>query len=365
MRGPATAIEELQLRRLGCTAKAILVREEYPLTLKARKGRQNKSGGIIVTGHPGIGKSVFIFYALLHLLSKGKTVALERDTVFVIFRANGVEMHRVNSLGLFFHPEERPWALSDSTESSRPPCRTFQAASKMGSAWIVQATSLATNRYECNAGLFVMNGFTREESRALSIIYGLDTEYFLKLYDKWGPSGRTCLRLAWRTMSEKELKLKLGMVAKKFAENPTAMTTETDWEADSHLLFTMVPDSPKRDLPTLRIATRYLHDFVMQMIASIDAAKQVSFYIEATGLPFFRGAFGRVFKKFFYVWLSSSPDNELLCTAAMSTARKRAKQLRLRPVGWEKVIVHDEEASDRGYKTANKQQTPFGWVPRS
>ena len=306
--------------------------------------------------------------------------------MFLIFRQDGVEMHRVNSLGLFFRSEERPWVLSDSSETNRYPCNPFQAASRMGHAWIVQATSPATTRYdrlrkECNAGLFVMNCFTREESRALrsvftasilfclayshSIIHGLDVERFVENYDMWGPSGRTCLRLAWGTMSEKELEYKVDMIAKKFAEHPTAITMEANSEVDSHLLFTTLPDGPNRELPTLRVATRYLHDYIVKAIASIDAAKQASFYTKASNHPFFRGAFGYVFEKYFYVWLSSSSDNELLCTAATSTAHEQAEQLRLRPVGLDKVIVHGGESGERGYKAANKHQTPFGWVPAS
>jgi hypothetical protein len=306
--------------------------------------------------------------------------------VFFIFRQNGVEMHRVNSLGLFFRPEERLWMLSDSDETNRYPCDAFQAASRKGRAWIVQATSPATTRYdrlgkECNAGLFVMNCLTREESRALrsvfiisnlfclayshSIIHGLDAERFVENYDKWGPSGRTCLKLAWGTIAEKELEYKVDMVAKKFAEHPTAITMEANPEVDYHLLFTTLPDGPKRELPTLRVATQYLHNTIVKAIASIDAAKQASFYSKASNHPFFRGAFGYVFEKYFYVWLSSSSDNELLCTAATPVAHGQVEQLHLRPVGLEKVIVHGGESGGRGYKAANKHQTPFGWIPAS
>ena len=52
---PATEVNNLQLRHLGCTARAILIREEYSFTLEALEGRQDNSGGMIVTGHSGIG----------------------------------------------------------------------------------------------------------------------------------------------------------------------------------------------------------------------------------------------------------------------------------------------------------------------
>ena len=77
-------------------------------------------------------------------------------------------------------------------------------------------------RKECNAGIFVMEYFTRKELRALrsvfiatilfclayslSIIHELDVQQIMENYNKWGPSARTCLRLAWGTISERELK---------------------------------------------------------------------------------------------------------------------------------------------------------------
>jgi hypothetical protein len=52
---PPHEVDNLQLRKLGCNAEAILIRKEYYFTLNALNGRQNNSGGIVITGHPGIG----------------------------------------------------------------------------------------------------------------------------------------------------------------------------------------------------------------------------------------------------------------------------------------------------------------------
>ena len=53
---PATEVERLQLKQLGCDADVILVRSDYIFTMNILKQRrQKKSGGIVVTGTPGIG----------------------------------------------------------------------------------------------------------------------------------------------------------------------------------------------------------------------------------------------------------------------------------------------------------------------
>ncbi len=55
---PATEVNNLQLGRLGCTANAILFREEYSLTFDTLGQYTAKSGGMVVTGGSGIGTNL-------------------------------------------------------------------------------------------------------------------------------------------------------------------------------------------------------------------------------------------------------------------------------------------------------------------
>jgi hypothetical protein len=338
---------------------------------------------------------------LLQLLGKGQPVALQRGKTVLLFREGGVEMHEADSDGEFFHTGAKTWALADLNGWSPHLCQAFQLASKMGRAWFVLASSPARNRYDrlrkkYYAGIFIMEYFTREEIQALrsvfiatirfcpayflSRIHELDVQQMINYYNKWGPSARTCLRLAWGTISERELKGIVDILAKKFAENPRAVTMESESEEGSHWLFASLPTNAERDASVLRVATPHLRGFVVEAIASIDAARQVAFYSEASGHPYFRSAFGYVFKKFFYIWLSSDPKNEISCTArpgsavptrttrsskGKSTARDPVELRHLRPVGLDKVIVHGGDAGEKCYKSANEHQTPFAWIPAS
>ena len=166
----------------------------------------------------------------------------------------------------------------------------------MNCAQFVLATSPATNRYdrlckECLAGVFVMDCFTREESRALrsvfiasilfclayslSIIHGLDTEHFLENYDKWGPFACTCLILELGVISEDWLKKKVALVAKKFAQNFHVIDLEADPDDGSHWLFTSFPFGPKRDCSVLKVPTLHLKRFIVDAIASSNTARQI------------------------------------------------------------------------------------------
>ena len=97
-----------------------------------------------------------------------------------------------------------------------------------------------------------------------SIIYGLDVQRFQDNFTKWGPSARTCLGLAWGTLSEKELQNNTETVARKLAEDPTiANTMQVDPKIDLHLLFVTHPNGPKRYVHTMHIATQYLNNLLV------------------------------------------------------------------------------------------------------
>jgi hypothetical protein len=57
---PLAEVENLQLKALGCDATPILVREEYLFTYEElKKHHPNPNvGGMVLTGHPGIGTSL-------------------------------------------------------------------------------------------------------------------------------------------------------------------------------------------------------------------------------------------------------------------------------------------------------------------
>jgi hypothetical protein len=283
---------------------------------------------------------------LLQLLGKGQPVALQRDKM-VLFREDGVEMHEADSDGLFFHTGEKTWALTDWNEMSTHLCKAFQLASKMGLAWFVLASSPGRNRYDRlrkqhNAGIFIMEYFTREEIQALrsvfiatilfcpayflSLIHELDVQQMINYYNKWGPSACTCLRLAWGTISERRLKAIVDILAKKFAENPRAVTMESESEEGSHCLFASLPTSAERDVSVLRVATLHLRGFVVEAIARIDAVRQVAFYSEARPSVFSKRIWLCLRKILLHLALFRPEEQNIMyCTARVCSAYKDHK----------------------------------------
>lgn len=83
---------------------AILFRREYRFILKRLEDHWPNIGGVVVTGQPGIGTSLFTegrgspcSHTLLHLLSIGEPITLQRGEVFFLFCQNGVGMYDGNS----------------------------------------------------------------------------------------------------------------------------------------------------------------------------------------------------------------------------------------------------------------------------
>ena len=68
------------------------------------------------------------------------------------------------------------------------------------------------------------------------------------------------------------------------------------------------------------------------------------------------------------MWFSSESDKTLLCTSHSPTSPSTwsiPNSLRLEPLGWKNIIIHGGEACEKGYKSALRRQTPFGWIPAS
>lgn len=281
------------------------------------------------------------------------------------------------------------WALSDSIEDYRTPCKLFKALSRTEQAWIVQTTSPAADRWkrwrkECHAGLFIMKSFNERESKALrsviaasvlpsltyshSTIFNYDVKAFLNFHRKWGGCALTCIDLVEGITSEGALQDKASKVAKNFAKDPGAITMEKSTDIASHYLFTLSPHEDDREISIFQVVTPYLRDLVMKEIARFDAAQQASFYFQASGHSHLQGALGYIFERYVYLWLflDANAGEGLPCTAVQSGKGKSTTSkpdlLSLLPVGKDNVTV----SSTSFFKDVNnKRAAPFAWIPDS
>ncbi|KAI0294599.1 hypothetical protein B0F90DRAFT_1919658 [Multifurca ochricompacta] len=95
-------LSNLGVEHLDYEEEALLFRDEYILAHKAIKEwskmrRTQKSGGVVITGHPGLDerrKTCFLLYLLFHRLSKGLPTAFQfLPDSFVLFTDSGVKVN--------------------------------------------------------------------------------------------------------------------------------------------------------------------------------------------------------------------------------------------------------------------------------
>ncbi|KAI9441165.1 hypothetical protein BJY52DRAFT_502931 [Lactarius psammicola] len=291
--------------------RGLLVRPEYDVALGMldegfKTAKDWNRGGVVVTGQPGIGKSCFLYYLLLRSLSAMRPVALELPRQIIIFQDNGVY-----SLPLTADPNRFPegtWALSDSNVITKRPCNAFLEAAGCQRAWIIQTTSPLEVRWkewskEHNADVFVMKYFSIDEITALSKLFGLDVGKIQRLYERWGPSARTCVKLLKGGEDSHERRVKNA--AKMFVKNPP-ITAEFDETKVFHVLFSIRPDKEDRNgrmIQIVEIATDHIETIISYAAADAKAQERIDFYQEISRRPEFRVSAGKMFKGFVLSWL--------------------------------------------------------------
>ncbi|KAI0245655.1 hypothetical protein BJV78DRAFT_1287361 [Lactifluus subvellereus] len=364
---PRSQVNNLELHHLEYKEYALLIRKEYIFAFDALETRpREKIGGVVVSGQPGIGKSTFLFYALFRRLCAKKPTALQMSTCFVVFKDTGVKVHDPAILVDDALPTGT-WALTDSNEHTREPCRAFLGASRQHQAWIVQATPPATDRWyqwfkELQAQYFVMERFSYEELIALGTILGLNLDHFREQIELWGSSAaRTCILLTrdpWRTPHYIRL-------ATNVAENLTSETcnfihqSEKMADTQSHLLFSLRPMDAMRADIVGDIETKFLRNLVDNAIKRLDAAEQIEFYNLICKRPWFRASAGYVFAKLVYVWLTAHPTEEGLPCIAHSP--EPPDPLQSIPVCKNVRVFSGTTA----FRNAGNYETPLCWLPGS
>ncbi|KAH8988829.1 hypothetical protein EDB92DRAFT_1870196 [Lactarius akahatsu] len=138
---PRAQTDSLGLKHLLCP-EVLLVNKEYKAAYESLKPYVNDlwCGGVVVSTQPGIRKSCFLLYLLLHLLNEMKPVALQVGSRFMLFQDTGASLHDATDMEGYIIPKGT-WALTDSRPGFEMPCPSFLNASMSGRASIIQTTA--------------------------------------------------------------------------------------------------------------------------------------------------------------------------------------------------------------------------------
>ncbi|KAF8330992.1 hypothetical protein F5887DRAFT_895307, partial [Amanita rubescens] len=283
----------------------LLVRDEYVLAYEdilkdiAEKKKwelqRRRRSATLVTGQPGIGKTLFLFYVLARRLHERSPVAFQIDRhKYALFSQHGVTLH---STTYSFVPEGT-WALSDSNTSRRCLCTAFQhpffhvihTSSPTSSHWKGWVKELGARRY-------IMDVWSSRELQTLLTLCDLNLRKGMDLFEKYGPSPRMIIQILTGNVDlyEREVNTAAFALASKLSALPDL--DNLDFSDISSKIFTVTPkNNLSRGEHTLTIPTSFLSQTFGSAMSRQAAAQQHTFFRMLKSYPAFCGAGGCLFK---------------------------------------------------------------------
>jgi hypothetical protein len=118
---------------------------------------------------PNLGKTCFLYYLLLRLLSNKLRVAFQVNKKYILFQDTGILLLDHDS---WYPIESGTWALTDAHDGYWQPFEAFKDACALGNVWIVQTTSPSTEKWgmwskELQATVHWMEVYSLDEMMAL------------------------------------------------------------------------------------------------------------------------------------------------------------------------------------------------------
>ncbi|KAH9008752.1 hypothetical protein EDB85DRAFT_2252798 [Lactarius pseudohatsudake] len=289
----AEEIDRLKLLDLEFCEKVLLFRREYITAYESLSlgSPTNKEPSVVVIGQPGIGKSIFLFYVLLHRLSNRLPTALQLENTFVLFLASGAYLYSGDDRSVDI--PRGTLALTYTDVKVKIPCDAFLFAERRRYARIVQVASAYQAGWkkwheQFEADLFVMISFSADEIKVLTTIRGLQVDGLLRIYNTWGPDTRNYRLQAFSVL---------------FSVLPQDFSRAGRWIA------------------VAEVASEHVNDLILNATIEAETTEQISFFSSLRTHPWFKSATTRILKTFVLTWLSAHPaSTPISCTAAAASA---------------------------------------------
>ncbi|KAH7888951.1 hypothetical protein F5I97DRAFT_1856915 [Phlebopus sp. FC_14] len=262
--------------------------------------------GASITGHPGIGKSLFLFYFAIDRMGRREPVVFQATTEFyVLFTEDGVlRWHGENAL--LSLQCKQAWALFDCTPTTGLPPDSFRC---MGNTKLVIAASPNVHRLRKwikDTGIYPyhLDIWTPQEMQDLAVILQLDVSEMLRLVSVFGPIPRTLLCIMYGELAKEELEANLPAAAQKAVQlmrdilNGATVDTSQGTEPSS-IIFTRPSGKEPRYRRTIvpYIPTSTIFGHLLAEAEKAGFSKQQEFFDLLSRHSSTRGAAGSMFEK--------------------------------------------------------------------
>ncbi|KIL65156.1 hypothetical protein M378DRAFT_178504 [Amanita muscaria Koide BX008] len=294
----------------------LLIRNEYVLAYEhILRDTQNLTterprSATLVTGQPGIGKTLFLFYVLARQLHQQNPVAFQIDKyTYALFGPKGVTLHLTTDSRVL----KGTWALSDSDASGRRGlCMAFQQPK----FHVIHTSSPSSSRWKnwvkrLGAGKYIMDVWSLKEFQTLLALKKLDSPEGEDLFKKYGPSPRIIIYILTKSIEnnayEREVKTAASTLAGKFSAVVPELDDLDFTDEISSKIFTVRPkNNMSRGEHVLDISTPFLCCTFGSAISRQASDQQHTFFVMLGSHPSFREAGGKLFEH--YVHNRLSPD---------------------------------------------------------
>ncbi|KAF8554081.1 hypothetical protein OG21DRAFT_1131965 [Imleria badia] len=215
--------DHLRAVQFFCTAiheSKLLVVQEYREAMVnfQMEGPEYKNGACIV-GQPGIGKSSFIAYAVIELLRKKQSVAVQVSWNhpgggYLFFSETSVSHHSGTDLGPLESHTPRVWAFSDSNDIIKEPIAVFSQCPSVRTFQTLSPARLHSQDWwkEWSVRRYIMDLWSDEEIEDLASIFERPIETMRTYLDKWGPTPRILMRLCEIPLDDRQLERDLRII---------------------------------------------------------------------------------------------------------------------------------------------------------
>ncbi|GBE90197.1 hypothetical protein SCP_1900460 [Sparassis crispa] len=171
--------------------------EDRRIELTSANGPPGRPAVGIVTGHPGVGKSIWVLYALTRRLAERKPTILHRGMEHFLFVEEGVYEFTQTKYYRYFR--EDVWALVDS--DMVPEGLPHSIVRRDAAVFVVFETHPSSERWECVHGIasqiiVMMNPWTSWEIHQAALAQGsIDLRSVDKAFHLLGPLPSLCIDL--------------------------------------------------------------------------------------------------------------------------------------------------------------------------
>jgi len=255
---------------------------------------ENTAPSAVITGQPGIGKSVWLYYALRRCLAERRPVILRYRRKPLLFVEDGVFWMRADFE--FACYKRVLWALIDLDDCPTASGIPDEFVTRHTPFFVICTMSPAEENWSrvekttFNA-VIVMNPWSRGEFHRVAKLHSntLDSKFIDDIYDRFGPTPRLCLQTAFDSealaIHENETRIALKRLT---LQNPQDLISKLE-------MLSMDDFSHKLCLVKHHIRSRMA--IQMRTLRSLGTLQQVNLYRTFACTPS-RGMAGHIFESF-------------------------------------------------------------------